>query len=102
MLDAVNDESGIWFVPVRKLSLHPLVSAPEAVLQINKETLLSISVLRVSVGAVKFKKRNDPHYEKTGYLHMRKQRRSAFVFATRMIQSLYFLYTNFRASSHLL
>ena len=51
----------------------------------------------------------EPRREKTGYLHMRKQRRrsaakliSAFVFATRIVQSLYFLNPKFRASSHLL
>ena len=55
----------------------------------------------------------EPRYEKTVFLHMRKQRRrsasrlpakliSAFVFATRIVQSLYFLSTKFQASSHLL
>ena len=38
-----------------------------------------------------------------GYLHMRKQRRrSASRFATRLVQSLYFLIPKFQASSHLL
>ena len=58
----------------------------------------------------------EPHHEKTGFWHMRKQRRrsafisfavtvkliSAFVFATRIVQSLYFLNPKFQASSHLL
>ena len=52
-------------------------------------------------------------HEKTGFLHMRKQRRrsalrlhrkliSAFVFATWIVQSLYFLNPKFLVSSHLL
>ena len=56
--------------------------------------------------------RNEPRHEKTGFLHVRKPKTqisfavtakliSAFVFATRIVQSLYFLYTNFQASSHL-
>ena len=55
----------------------------------------------------------EPRHEKTGYLHMRKQRLrsasrlpakliSAFVFATQIVQSLYFLNPKFQASSHLL
>ena len=53
----------------------------------------------------------EPRYEKTGFLHVRKQRRrsastakliSAFVFATRIVQSLFFLNPKFQASSHLL
>ena len=53
----------------------------------------------------------EPRYEKTGFLYMRKQRRSfavtaklisAFVFATQIVQSLYFLNPNFQASSHFL
>ena len=55
-----------------------------------------------------------PRREKTGFLHMRKQRRSqisfavtaklisAFIFATRIVQSLSFLNTKFQASSHFL
>ena len=48
----------------------------------------------------------EPRSEKTGFLHMRKQRCrsaliSAFVFATRIVQSLYFLNPKFQASSHL-
>ena len=54
-----------------------------------------------------------PRREKTGFLHMRKTKTqisfavtakliSAFVFATRIVQSLYFLSTKFHASSHLL
>ena len=52
----------------------------------------------------------EPHHEKTGILHMRKQRRrsavtakliSAFVFATRIVQSLFYLNPKFQASSHL-
>ena len=54
---------------------------------------------------------NEPRREKTGFLHMRKQRRrsavtakliSAFVFATRIVQSLSFLNTKFQASSNFL
>ena len=49
----------------------------------------------------------EPRHEKTGFLQMRKQRRTAklissFVFATRILQSLYFLNPKFQASSHLL
>ena len=53
----------------------------------------------------------EPCFEKTGFLHMRKQSRSravtaqlirAFVFAIWIIQSLYFPYPKFRASSHFL
>ena len=47
--------------------------------------------------------------EKTGFLHMRKQRRrsaaqliSVFVFALRIVQSLYYLNPKFQVSSHLL
>ena len=48
-------------------------------------------------------------YEKTSILHMRKQRRRSaklisafvFVFATWIVQSLYFRHTKFPASSHL-
>ena len=47
----------------------------------------------------------EPRYEKTSFLHMRKQRRrsaiSAFVFATRIVQSLFLLNPKFQASSHL-
>ena len=47
------------------------------------------------------------HHEKTGFLPMQKQkRRSAsqitFVFATRIVQFLFFLNPKFQASSHLL
>ena len=50
----------------------------------------------------------EPYREKTGLLHMRKQRRrsakliSAFVFATWIVQSLYLLKPKFQASSYLL
>ena len=51
----------------------------------------------------------EPSYEKTGFLHMRKQRRrstaqliSAFVFATWIVQSLFYLNPKFQAPSHLL
>ena len=51
----------------------------------------------------------EPLYEKTNNLHRRKQSRrstaqliSAFVFATRVVQSLFYLITKFQASSHLL
>ena len=54
-------------------------------------------------------KQNEPCYEKNGFLYMRKKRRrsaaqliSAFVFATWIVQSLYFLNQKFQASSHLL
>ena len=57
----------------------------------------------------------EPCHEKNVFLHMRKQRRrsasrsfavtakliSAFVFATWIVQSLYFLSTKFQASNHL-
>ena len=51
----------------------------------------------------------EPRHKKTGFLCMRKQRRRsasprsfrAFVFATRIVQSLYFLILKFQASSHL-
>ena len=61
--------------------------------------------------------KHEPRHKKTGFLHVRKQRRrsaswktakliSALVFATRMLslylQSLYWLNTKFLASSHLL
>ena len=55
----------------------------------------------------------EPRREKTGFLHMRKTKTqisfavtakliSAFVFATRIVQSLYFLNLKFQASSHFL
>ena len=55
----------------------------------------------------------EPRHEKTSFLHMRKLKTqisfavtvkliSAFVFATQIVQSLYFLYPKFQASSHLL
>ena len=49
-----------------------------------------------------------PRHEKTGFLHMRKQRRrsrkliSAFVFTTRIVQFLFYLNPKFQASNHLL
>ena len=43
----------------------------------------------------------EPRREKTGFLHMRKQRRSAFVFASWIVQSLFYLKPKFQASSHL-
>ena len=49
---------------------------------------------------------NEPCHEKTGFLQMRKQRRrsasSAFVFAIRIVQFLYYVNPKFQASSHLL
>ena len=56
---------------------------------------------------------NEPRHEKINILHMRKQRRrsasrvtakliSAFVFATRIVLSLYFLNPKFKACSHFL
>ena len=52
---------------------------------------------------------HEPRHEKTGFLYMRKQRRrstakliSAFVFATRIVQSLFYLNPKFQAYSHLL
>ena len=50
-------------------------------------------------------KEYEHHYEKTGFLHMRKQRTqliSAFVLAIRIVQSPYYLNLKFQASSHLL
>ena len=53
-------------------------------------------------------KRNEPPHKKTSILHMRKQRRrtakliSAFVFATRIVQFLYFLNPKFPVFNHLL
>ena len=51
----------------------------------------------------------EPHRKKTGFSHMRKKKTqitakliSAFVFAKKIVQSLYFLYVKFQASSHLL
>ena len=46
----------------------------------------------------------EPRYEKTGFLHMRKQRRRSapFVFAIRIVQPLYYLNPKFQALSHLL
>ena len=55
----------------------------------------------------------EPRSEKTGFLHMRNTKAqisftvtvkliSAFVFTTRIVQSLYFLNPKFQASSHLL
>ena len=50
---------------------------------------------------------DEPRYEKTDFLHMRKQRRksasrsiSAFVFATWIVKFLYFLNAKFQASCH--
>ena len=47
----------------------------------------------------------EPRCEKTGFLHMWKQRRisfsSAFVFAIGIVQSLYYLNPKFQVSSHL-
>ena len=56
------------------------------------------------------KKKFEPHREKTGFLPRRIQRRrsvtakliSAFVFATRIVYFLFFLYPKFQASSLLL
>ena len=54
---------------------------------------------------------NEPPHGKTNNLHMQKQRHSnavtaklisAFVFATQIVQSLYFLNTKFQASSSFL
>ena len=51
---------------------------------------------------LKWYKTFEPRYEKTGFLHMRKQRRrsasrySAFVFATRIVPSLYFINPKFQ------
>ena len=51
----------------------------------------------------------EPPHEKTGFSHMRKQRRrsaaqliSAFVFATWIVQSFFFLNPKFQDSNHLL
>ena len=44
---------------------------------------------KITGGSFSRKKQNEPRYEKTGLMHMRKQRRrSAFVFTTRIVQSL--------------
>ena len=50
---------------------------------------------------------NEPRHEKANILHMRKQTQisfavSAFVFATYIVQSFFFLNPKFQASSHLL
>ena len=56
---------------------------------------------------------NEPRHEKTGFLHYENKDAdqlrgktakliSAFVFTTRIVQSLYFLNPNFQASGHLL
>ena len=61
----------------------------------------------------KFFTRYEPRHEKTNIMHMRKQKTqisfmvtskliSAFVFATLMVRSLFFLNPKFQASSHLL
>ena len=52
----------------------------------------------------------EPHHEKTGFLPMRKKMQiscavtaqliSAFVFTTRIVQSHFYLYPKFQASSH--
>ena len=45
----------------------------------------------------------DPRHEETGFLYMVTAKLiSAFVFATWLVQFLYFLKTKFQASSHLL
>ena len=55
---------------------------------------------------------NEPRHVKTGFLHMRKTKTqisfaiaakliSAFVFATQIVQTLYFLNPKFQASSHI-
>ena len=55
---------------------------------------------------------SEPRHEKTGFLHMRKQTHisfaetanliSAFVFASQIVQSIYFLNPKFQASNHFL
>ena len=42
---------------------------------------------------------NEPRHEKTGFLHMRKKKTqiSFFIFATRIVQSLYFLNPKFKS-----
>ena len=60
-------------------------------------------ISRFTIGTI-----NEPRREKTGFLHMRKQRRrsasliSAFVFAIWIVESLYYLNPKFQACSHLL
>ena len=44
---------------------------------------------------------SEPRHENIGFLNMRKRRRSAFVFVTRIVESLYFLNPKCQASSHL-
>ena len=71
-------------------------------------------IARIAIDAGKGKVSNifEPRREKTGYLHMLKTKTqisiavtakliSAFVFATRLVQSLYFLDMKFLVSSHL-
>ena len=75
---------------------------------VQKSDCLSLSIDKDHLNPELYESR----CEKTGYLHMRKTKTqisfavtakliSAFVFATRIVQSLYFLFPKFRASSHL-
>ena len=70
-----------------------------------------VHLFRIFFFIMKFKV--EPHHEKTGLLAMRKTKAqisfavtakliSAFVFATRVVQFLFFLNPKFQASSHLL
>ena len=58
--------------------------------------------------SIHMKYHTEPRHKKTGFLHMRlfvyakTQLISAFVFATQIIQSLFFLNPKFQGSSHLL
>ena len=78
-------------------------------IRIFEHSLTSLPKILVSCSIGSY----EPRYEKTGFLHMRKQKMqisfavtakliSAFVFATRILQSLYFLNLKFQASSYLL
>ena len=77
--------------------------------------LISFSILAITVRGVSNKHCLSPffHYElrheKSAFLRMQKQRRrsavrkhSTFVFATKIVQSVFFLNPKFQASSHLL
>ena len=55
---------------------------------------------RSSGGVAHSKGKGDPRHEKTGFLPMQLHR--AFVFATQIVQFLFFLNPKFQASSHLL
>ena len=80
----------------------------------NNHSTITSSSYKVKYGCVvPFQAVYEPRHEKTGFLHMRKTKTqisfavtakliSAFVFATLIVQSLYFLNPKFQVSSHLL